>query len=482
MSRGLASLISMIGTTMGGYAQGARMYDQKQRQDRLDAQQQEEYGYQKTQREKAAKIDSDLAASQADQQVEELPAAAPTGNADLSMAGEMATPSYRANGVAYGDRGAAEQALVGVNSAAAKAQRAADAMRANGQIEKAMQYDTFAKKALDEGTDKILGTIQASAPSVEAVKKAGGMVAGAVGQQAADVFNKTGSHWKVSPDTVVQHFIDKDAAGREFVNSRVLGKDGKPVVDDVRAANLMLADMKTRFEAQQNDTRTFQTGQQIAESGRHNKAQEEIARQAAETAAAHVRIAQQSLKLQQDAAYRATPAGQIAELEKANGAPLTADQKMEKLGLSRISKPDQMLVASILKSQEQLDQARAKAMADGSFAPDSPGAKELAAQTAANNLKLNKVLGKYGEAGKGGASADPLGIFSDAPAAPGAAPRPAARGVAPSATSIPPEPQRYIAGQKGENPEYTAWQQKYGAAIDAARARHLGVAFRTMHD
>jgi hypothetical protein len=438
MSR-LAGLISVLGAGMAGYGKGVQQRRVNEREDRRDAQQQEEYDYQKDQRAKAQQLDDAVGTALAPQAVQEIPGQDMSA-ADLSMAGPQPT-RYQVGDQTFGDETQARAALHGVNSRAARYQRAADSLGSGhgaAGVDMALKFEGLAKKALDEGTDKILTIIQSSAPSLADLKKAGGMVAGTVGKEAADVFSQTGGAWKVAPDTVVQHYLDKDAAGREFVNSRVLAADGRPLVGDVVHAGLALQDYKTRMEAQANDTRTYQTGQQIAESGRHNKAEEGISRQSAATAAAHLGIARQSLKLQQEAAFAATPAGQIAALEKANGAPLTADQKMEKLGLSRISKPDQMLVASILKSQEQLDQARAKAMADGSFLPDSPGAKELAAQSAANHLKLNRVLGKYGDAGKGAASADPLGILgADAPA-PAAAPRAAARGVAkptPAATA-----------------------------------------------
>jgi hypothetical protein len=150
-----------------------------------------------------------------------------------------------------------------------------------GAEKAAIAFEKLAKDAIGEGTDQVLSAIQASAPAVDAVKKAGGTMQGTVGQQASDVFNRTGGRWKVAADTPVQYYVDKDAAGREFVNSRVLRPDGTPLVDDVHHAGLMLQDYKTRLEAQRADTNTFQTGQQIAntgkqieETGRHNKESE----------------------------------------------------------------------------------------------------------------------------------------------------------------------------------------------------------------
>jgi hypothetical protein len=489
MSQGLASLISVLGAGMGGYARGTQIARDNERQDARDAQQQEEYQYQKGLRDKATQLATDVAASQRDITPDITTSTGATyTDPDLMAAdnrenrrnfeatGQAAPAPMTANPVTPEQ----QQAMLGVNSRASKMTRLADVYSKHGDADNAMKYEAFAKQAIAEGADKTLTSISASAPSVDAVKKAGGTVVGTVGKDTADIFNKTGSQWKVSADTPVQHFIDTDSTGREFVNSRIMGKDGKEVIGDVQGLGKMLMTQKERMAQDNSDASAYQTSQQIKESGRHNKAEEGIQRTSAATSAAHLGIAQQSLELQQDAALAATPAGQIAALEKANGGPLTADQKMAKLGLSKISQTDQMQVASLLKTQEQLDQAKAKAMADGSWNPDSAGAKEMTTQHVTISMKLNKVLDKYN--GGKASNADPLNIMGGGPA-PAAVKAPAAaRGVAPGLGAIPSAPQQYIAGVKGENPDYTAWQQKYGSAIANAQQRYVNTAFQNMHD
>lgn len=454
MSRGLASLIGVLGGAgafMSGYAKGKDQVAEAERKKALDAQQQEEYDYQKGLRDKASKLQDDLAASQADLSVDPvMPAADPNAynpgdmagmgsSADLSGPGGTAVApapapqptGYKVGNQTYANQGQAQMALRGVNSRAAKNARAAQVYRDAGQLDKAQQYDTFAQQALDEGTDKILASIQSQAPTLADLKKAGGTVRGTVGQQAANVFNQTGGRWNVAPDMVVEHYIDKTPAGREFVNSRVLGADGKPVVDDVHHAGLMLQDYKTRMESDNADTNAALVAQRQSAEDADRKAQLLISR-------GQLGVMQARERREAAAQDAATPAGKISAVEAALHAPLPIDQKMSMLGVSRLSQPDQLVVNSLLKQQEQMDQAKNKALADGSWAPDSAGAKEMATQAAMISLKLNKVLAKYGNAPTA-AGADPLNILGT-----GARPSPAASGVNPvprPPARTPPAPQ-----------------------------------------
>ena len=445
MSRGLASLLTVIGAGASGYGRGLQIKRDNDRQDARDAQQQEEYAYQKGLRDDAAQLKNDVAASQRDVAPE---VTANTGatypDADLmasdnrenrrnmEQTGMPVPVPMTANPVTPEQ----QQAMLGVNSRASKMTRLADVYSQHGEAEKAIAFQQFAQKALDEGADKTLGAIAASAPSVDAVKKAGGTIVGKIGADTADIFNKTGSHWKVNADTPVQHFIDKDATGREFVNSRVMGKDGKEVVGDVVGMGRMLMTAKERMAADKDDARAYQTGQQITESGRHNKAEEGIQRTAAGTAAAHLGVAQAQLKLAQDRAFAETPAGQIKALETATGTPLTPEQKLAKLGLSKISEADKMAAASYMKELDAISAAENKGYADNTLAPDSAGAKQLATKKAALTMRLNATLGKYNTGAPG---ADPAGFNDRTPPVASKAPA-AARGVAPpmAASSVQP--------------------------------------------
>jgi hypothetical protein len=353
MNKGLAGLIAVLGNGYAGYVKGNKIEEDRaadiKARDEDRAAVQSEREYQATQRAKAEALQAELAKSQADQVVEDVP----SYDASSMTGGDPAaqpTVAYKAAGQTFADRGAAQQAIMGSNSQSAKDKRAAAVLRASGDpahLDRARQYEEFANKAIAEGTDQILGAISASAPSVDAVKKAGGVVAGQVGAEAADIFNKTGGRWNVQPDTVVQHYVDKDAAGREFVNSRVVDKSGKSLVEDVHHANLMLLDAKSRIAQGNVDTQIYQTGARDAEAVRHskvvedethssNKAAQSIAQQ--QVGLAGARLALDRAKDGREAkSWKAqTIEGQIAEIEKFAG-PMSAEDKkaygMKMLGI-----------------------------------------------------------------------------------------------------------------------------------------------------
>jgi hypothetical protein len=491
----LAGLLSVLGNGAQGYLQGKRMKDEDDERKQERARRDEEYQYQKGLRDTAQALDTDIGSAMADRSVETVDQPA-SPNADLSMAAG-APPAYKVGDATYGDETQARAALQGVNSRAAKYQRAAAAAATHGAagVDKAQLYDAFAKRALDEGTDKILGVIQQSAPSVEQVKQAGGTVAGAIGQDAADVFNQTGAHWKVAPDTVVQHFLDKDAAGREFVNQRVLGKDGKPVVDNVAHAGLMLQDYKTRLEAQRADTSAYQSGQQIAQAGardaetvRSHKATE------AETAADHraqrgiaagtLALAQAKDKREATLFKNQTPEGQIEQLEAAIG-PMTADDKKayrkKFLGIGVNKGNDDALIADLTKKWSENNPTAG--------APDvakfRAGLQDSFAQVGSNRqvesaLKAEFTKNPFGSTGYAATYNDAKSQLNltdqqlaqlgyPPPAGPA---RPAARG-----TALPAEPAKmvWVGNTHQENPAWTAWNSRYGdatrssAAAEAAR-------------
>lgn len=489
----LGSLIGMIGAGVAGYGSGVQVRRKNEREDRIDAQQQEGYEYEKAQREKQTKLDSDLAASQADQAVEDV-TPPDMSNADISMAGPR-TPQYRANGVMYGDRAAAEQALVGANSMAAKNQRAADVMRQAGQIEKAQVYDALAKRALDEGTDRVISSIQAARPSIDQIKAAGGMVAGAVGQDAAEVFNKQGGRWKVGADTVVQHYLTKDAAGRDIVASRVLGKDGKPVIDDVDHAGLFLQDYKTRMEAQSNDTKTFQAGQQlaqgdkrIAEEVRSNQAREAEQRRGNDNqyrvGMAGVGVQMGRLAIDQAKDRREaelfknqTVDGQIEQIEKALGPMSEDDKKGYRRSLLKIGTKDgaKSTDALVDKLVEKFGETNTDPAAIAGFRADLQNKFEAVGSNRKVEaaLKTEFVKNPFGSDGYAQtyndaktqlklSDADLQQMGYKAPPAAGAAR--AARGVTPA----PPTEKAWIGNTYQTTPEYAAWDAKYGAAARAA--------------
>jgi hypothetical protein len=347
MSKGLASLIAVLGAGMGGYARGKSQYDDEQRRTKEDARRDDEYNYAKGKRDSADSLDQRIADSQKDiaPAVETNtgatyadPALMESDNRENRRNFEQTGMAAPAPMTAMPTSPAAQQAMMGTNSRASKLQRAADIYAAEpGQMDKARQYEEFARKALDEGADKTLAAIAASAPTLDAVKKAGGIVTGTIGKDTADIFNKTGSHWKVGESTPVQHFIAKDAAGREFVNSRVMGKDGKEVVGDVVGMGKMLLTAKERMDQSNKDTGTYQVGQQIEETARAHKASEKdrdlTRQQSAAQHAASMGIQRDRLQMAKDSFKRQTLTGQIEQIESAIGVKLSTDERKSIAGI-----------------------------------------------------------------------------------------------------------------------------------------------------
>lgn len=517
MSKGLAGLISVLGAVgagMGGYAKGRAQYQDAERRKVLDSREDAEYDYQQGQRQKAQALDDNINDAVRDRAVETV-APSDMSSADVSLAGEQPT-QYKVGDKVFADEGAARAALQGVNSRASKYQRAATAAASGGAagLEKAQLYEAFAKRALDEGTDKILTGVQATAPTIDTVKKAGGTVAGAIGGDLADVFNSTGSHWKVSPDTVVQHFVDKDAAGREFVNSRIMDKSGKTVVDNVANAGLMLQDYKTRLEAKRNDTSAYQQGQQIAqgdkrlvEENRSNMAREGEQRrsndQQFKASMAGVGIQQQRLNMERQQYQDKTIDGQMAQITKALG-PLSKDEekgyRKKLLGLGTAKGNDEALAGDLTKKwSENNPQASAGQVAKFHSDVMTSLAQAGTNQRAESEVKAAFVKNPFGSAGYGQVYNDAknqlgmtdqqlgaMGYKAPETASAGGGMRAASAGV--SRRNVIPEPpaqMAWVGNNRVTTPEYAAWDQQYGEqyrAAQAARNSRSAAALSRPHD
>jgi hypothetical protein len=354
--KGLASLIGALGAGMNGYAAGRDQFRDGERKKLLAERQDEEYGHAKKKRDDEDRYQRDIADSQKDITPEIVTESGATYANDEALAQDsrelnrmhaatgapapaLAPASYTAGGQSHASLAAANGALAGQNSRASRETRAAEIARATpGKMEDARRFEEYARKAIGEGTDQVLGAIAASAPTVDAIKKAGGKLKGIIDPGAAEAFNTTGGKWKIGADTVVEHFIDKDAAGREIVNSRVVGADGREIVGDVRTANRAMLDVKGRMEVEGRDTSTFQTGQQIAEQQRSHKAAEEDRRltrqQSAAQHAQSLGIQQQRVNMERNAFKNQTPAGKIAEIEEIIGTKLTVDERKRFMGIA----------------------------------------------------------------------------------------------------------------------------------------------------
>lgn len=347
--KSLAALIGGIGVGLSGYAKGQAQFQQNERQKKLDARDDEQYERSKAKQDKADKLESDLAASQADQVAQAVP------SYDITSIGggdpdKQPTVGYQAGGQFFADKAQADQALVGANSRAEKAKRAADLYASAGDFDRATKMQQLMDMHIKEGTDQALARIQQGAPQLAELDKAGGRVLAKVGQDTADLYNNIGGRFKVSADTAVEYFKDKNAAGQEFVNARVLGKDGKPVVDDVNGAMMMFLSAKERLAARNDDARTYQQGLQITEQKRANEAREgqakaELSATIADRAANRgiqmqgLGLQRERLNMEKESFKRQTVDGQLEMIEKTLGGKMPKEQRdqvaLELYGLSK---------------------------------------------------------------------------------------------------------------------------------------------------
>lgn len=483
--KSLAALIGGIGVGLSGYAKGQAQFQQNQRQKTLDARDDEQYERTRVKQDKADKLESDLAASQADQVAQAVPSYDITSMGGGDPA-KQPTIGYQAGGQFYTDKAQADQQLVGMNSRAEKARRAADIYSSAGQFDKAAAMQKLMDEHIKEGTDQALARIQQGAPQLAELDKNGGRMLSTVGKDVADLYNGIGGRFKVSENTAVEYFKDKNAAGQEFVNARVLGKDGKPVVDDVNGAMQMFLSAKERLAARQDEARTHLQSVQIAEAGRHNKAVEDESREnnraARANAAAQLGIQQQRLNMEAKSFKKQTLAGQIEEIETATGVKLTPEEKKQFAGVGKKgnAKNDNALMDKIVeksvelyqtnnpnatagqvaayttKLQSDLAGARTNLQVDaalqtelGGLKPDSPAYATKWAQAKALGLTDQQLVAKGYAAPKGGSMV----------------PNPTGQGAASGV--IPPAPKErvWVGNQYQVNPAYTEWQQRYGDIV-----------------
>jgi hypothetical protein len=493
-AKGLASILAALGAGMSGYAKGQEIRQNNERRKVTDAREDEQYARGQAKQAKADELETNLVTSQQDQVVENVP------SYDISQMNggdpsKQPTVAYKAGGQTFADQAAAQAALHGANSRAEKDRRAAQVLRTSGDpamIDRARQMEEFAAKAIGEGTDQILGAIQSSAPPLDAVKKAGGKVAGTVGQQAAETFNQVGGKWKVSADTMVEHFVDKDATGREFVNQRVLGKDGKPVVDDVHNASRMLLSVKERMAAQNDDQRTFLSAQQQAEQSRHNGVAERLDEKRVNASiadsAAQRGIAQQRLNMEKQSFKKQGLVGQIADIEAATGVKLTADEKKVLAGIKPgkgVKDADAVgakIVESAVKTYQentpnattaQIATFRANLERDMTAARDNLqvdaalkselGGKDPGSPGYAQAWNEAKTIGLTDQDLVAKGYKPPAKMVPNPVAASvGAGARPAAAANSANIPS-PPKEKEWVGNKHVVTPAYTEWEQKYGA-------------------
>lgn len=516
MNKGLASLIQVLGTTALGYQKGKAAQEDREeaRKDReIDrAYQTETRDRQKQEWERQDAVRGAIKDGQSDVAIEEIP-----GQTDYNIEsmGGVGVPAngikppaagYKVAGQTFSDRSLAEQAAQGLNTKLGKAKRTAEGL-APLDPEQASKYEAHMKQMIAEGTVEALDAISQRAPAPDVVKKAGGKVASTIGQELADRFNATGK-WKVSPDTMVEYFTTKNAAGQDVTNARVIGKDGKPVVEDVQGAFRTLLSVKERMAADSDESRTFLTAKQQAEQARHNGA---VERQTAEDNRAQRSIQQQGIGLQRErlnmeknSFKKQTVEGQLETIEKTLGpldAPTRKKYAESLLGLSKGKDVDSGLITDLTKKFQDSYQTNNPTATPTQVATATAQYRQAQEQrfgaikangqveTTVRNVfaKLKPGTPEYAEAysdaqteaGMTEQKLSELGIKPPTERS-GAASVAATAGVGASQARIPnpPTERAWVGNKFVVTPAYTEWEQKYGAEYrrrnEAAQQRMIG--------
>lgn len=529
MSNNLATLISALGAGYAGYVKGTQQEEDRAQEREARAQEMKARQFQIDEAQQKQNLKRDIAKSQQDIAVENGttttgtnlyadPQAAADDAREMAMMNRQAAentgtapaalpapaPISRVGAQTFTDPKAAAMAAQGVNSQQAKMERAADVAAKAGDIDQATKFQEYAKKHLDEGTDKVLAHIAGTATPLEQLKANGGAATRAIDPEVADVFNKTGGKYKVNDKTTVQDFIDKDPYGNEFVNSRVIDENGKPIVNDVRTASQFLLSMKDRMALKQDEAKagfevkkeadniadkkeqrritekhydqTFQIEQgKAGEEARHHRAVEGISASAAKRAEA----------LQSDQFKKQSLEGQIGQVEAALGRKLDPKEREDYVGrLSGFTKaggaaPNDALVKfnmdivkkgvdngtiPIEKANDKLAELNAapqlmaaKATITSTMQAMKPDTKEYAEA-------YTEAAGKVGEARMKEWGLVPPKIKKDR------GPLAASSGAGAAAQGIPSAPPQFT--QQGlsrvPNPAYADYVRQYGAQLPAA--------------
>lgn len=258
----------------------------------------------------------------------------------------------------------------------------------------------------------------------------------------------------------------------------IRNRDGTQVTMDVAKARYQLLDFETQLAQSARAGQTAMQREHYLGTREDNKAAR--AQQARDSAAGRaIQMAHLAMSREQHA--QSTPLGQIQAKEKALGRTLSPVERAAMLGVDTMNPATRAQLGSLLKEQDQISAAMTKAQAEGTWAPESAGAKSLHTRSAMLNQQVSDLLGGPRSA------ADPLNLNGPAKgAAPVTAPA-ATQSTAPSALKTPAgvrapaapkqSPLLELIGMSSGN---SAWNQvavEKAATLEAAAAEYQKAKF-----
>ncbi|MFB9244500.1 hypothetical protein [Massilia antarctica] len=254
--------------------------------------------------------------------------------------------------------------------------------------------------------------------------------------------------------------------------------DGSQVTMDVAKARYQLLDFETQLAQSARAGQTAMQREHYQGTREDNKA---ARAQQARDAAAGRAVQMAHLQLTREQYAQSTPLGQIQSKEKALGRQLSPVERAAMLGVDTMNPATRAQLGSLLKEQDQISAAMTKAQAEGTWAPESPGAKGLHMRSAMLNQQVSDLLGDKR------AAADPLNLNAPAKgAAPVASPAPTP-GAAPAALKAPggvrapaapkPSPLLELIGLSSGNSAWNEVAVAKAATLEAAAAKYREAAF-----
>lgn len=307
----LGAILGAVGAGMLGYQKGLSQYEDGEEKKADRARKDEEYDYAKGERDRAAKLRADLAASQADVAVgadtntgatytdTELiaqdnrenakfarQAAANTGEPEMP-ATIVAPTSYTAGGQSLANEADARFAVGGLNSRAEKARRAGAVMQQSGDLLAAEKYYNMAKTIEQEGVLAAASAIRAQAPKPNALFDADKnplTVRAEIDPSIIETLNKTGGGAiKLPPGAYAEHYPAVTPGGMPMTETRILSKDGKVLAQNIGQTLRGMQSFMDQYKIDKDDQDAAFKGREAQDKREDNIANRRIQQQNADT-------------------------------------------------------------------------------------------------------------------------------------------------------------------------------------------------------
>lgn len=469
MSMRMASFLAGFG---GGYLKADRQKTLDERQAKIDARAEEEFNRKKNEWKEQDQLKTDLKDAAApvtiDQGAGGMIKPDTMDNRDVGLAENAALPNdglmqgaFKVGGQTFTDKAQADKAAADMNSTEAVNTRTAQAYRKNGQTEKAIQMENAvmdsklkklglsreeAKFADEEFNRKLLKDIDANPDWTVGAAKilTETQVGGLNGLTVSARPSKDGK-------TVDFVGVDKDGA-EKVLKSFKAGADGK--AEFLQTAGRTTFENKLNFVVER--AKADQTQSNWQQTFDFNKKKEE-----------------------NDQQYKSRVLGFQAAQDKRAAETHKIAMESEKVPAAV-----KLQATSLSEEMKSVSSAMNKAMAEGSFDPNSANAKALLERQALLGIQYRKLLEPHMPGGKdkGAAPADPLGLDKPAPGAaapqaaatpkPAATPAPAAPSMQQVAPAMAPKvPTVQEALNPGGNASLAAVVQPKAQAIEALAAQ-----------